>query len=268
MNTTPETPILIDSRLDGRILVATLNRPEQANAFNFALGHDLVRLADVLEASPTVEALILTGSGRLFCAGGDLNGFRESLAGDEATPESFTRFLNELTTHIHGAMHRILSAGPLVVGAVNGAAAGAGLGVVCACDYVFARPGAKLRAGFAGVGIAPDTGTSYFLPRIVGYRKALDLLIGGATVDAETALSLGIYNRLIDAENDDFLKQVVEATARLLEPGRAIRETRRLLKTSETASLREQLDAERETMVQISHDPAVVAQVRKNLGLR
>jgi len=267
MNASSELILQQQLHLDGRILLVSFNRADAANAINLAMGEELLRLAEHLEQSPAIEAVIFTGKGRLFSGGGDLGTFRAALEGSAETSEAFTRLLSELTRSVHGALNRIAAAGPLLVAAVNGPAAGAGLGLICACDYAFARPGATLRAGFSKLGLSPDSSSTYFLPRIVGYRKALDILIGGEAVNAEAAVALGLYERIIDASDVLFLEQVIATTTQLIAPGRAVRETRRLLRASGKSTLAEHLDLERESIVGLSRDPGVVARIRKALGL-
>jgi 2-(1,2-epoxy-1,2-dihydrophenyl)acetyl-CoA isomerase len=267
MNTASEGTLLLRSHFDGRVLVATLNRPAAGNAIDGAMADELNALATQLEHSPSIEAVILTGAGRVFCGGGDVAAFRASLEGGGETSEAFTQLLSDLSLHVHAALDRIIKAGPLLVAAVNGPATGAGLGLVCACDYAFARPSATLRAGFSRLGISPDSGTTYFLPRIIGYRKALDVLVGGEAVDAQSALALGIYNRLLDADDEQFLDQVIAATAKLMASGKALRETRRLLQISGQATLSAQLEHERLALIGLSRDARVLAHIRQTLGL-
>lgn len=268
MSTPSEATLLLQLHLDGRILVAALNRPTAANAINDLMADELKALATQLDQSPSIEAVILTGTGRIFCGGGDIGAFRASLDTGGETSEAFTQLLGDLSLRVHAALERIIQSGPLLVAAVNGPVTGAGVGLVCACDYAFARPGATLRAGFSRLGISPDSSTTYFLPRIVGYRKALDVLVGGEAVDAEAALALGIYSRLLDAGDEQFLDQVITATAKLIAPGKALQETRRLLQISGQSTLGAQLEHERQALIGLSRDARVVARVRKALGPR
>ena len=259
--------MLLQPQLDGRILVATLNRPAAGNAINAAVASELQALATRMERTPAIEAVILAGKGRIFCGGGDIGSFRTALEAGTGT-EAFTELLADLSLQVHAALDRIVQAGPLLVAAVHGPAAGAGVGLVCACDYAFARRGATLHAGFSRLGISPDTGLTYFLPRIVGYRKALDVLVGGEAVDAETARTLGIYSQLIDVGDEQFLDHVIAATEKLIAPGKAVRETRRLLQLSEQSRLNTQLEHERNSLVGLSRDVHVVAHIRRTLGLK
>ncbi|GAC1633575.1 MAG: enoyl-CoA hydratase/isomerase family protein [Nevskia sp.] len=233
MNALVSGPVLLETRLDGRIALLTLNRPEATNAIDDALALALEAAAQDIAAAPRIEAVILTGRGRAFCSGGDVGVFKDALAsGDDG---ELAVLLDRLATRIHGALEALVTAGPLLIAAVNGPATGAGLGLVCACDFAYARSGATLRPGFSKLGLSPDTGTTQFLPRIVGARKALEILVRGDAVTAEAALQLGIYSELIadDGSGDaGFLAQVVERTTRLIASGRAACETRRLLRES------------------------------------
>ena len=260
--------LVVEPRNDGRLLVVRMNRPDAANAFNQDMGDGLLRLADRLERSPEVDAVVITGEGRLFSGGGDLGAFRDALAADGPDSPAFTGLLRNLSHTIHGALARIVASGPLLVAAVNGPVAGAGVGLLCACDVAFARSSASLRAGFSSLGLTPDTGTTYYLPRIVGYRKALEILIGGALVDAHAAVALGIYNEVLEAPGPEFLELVVQRTDKLIAAGRCARETRRLLRISQENCLQEQLDLERAAIVAMSQNPAVVRKIREAVGLK
>ena len=264
---TTDAPLIETERHDeGRILVARLNRPEVANGIHQAMALALLALAEQLETDTTIEAVILTGRGKVFCGGGDVGMFSAAFApGAEPLPE----VLDWMATRVHEALARIVEAGPVLIGAINGPATGAGLGLVCACDLAYARPTAAIRSGFSRLGLSPDTGTTWSLPRKVGARQALKILLSPDPVTAAAAQAMGLYEEVIDvADEASFIEEVLLRTRRLLAPAGATRSTRRLLRASEHRSLREQLQAEQQSLVASSRDAAVDAHLRSVLTKR
>jgi 2-(1,2-epoxy-1,2-dihydrophenyl)acetyl-CoA isomerase len=169
----------------GRIV---LKRPGHANALGAANGRALVRAIDeVLERRP--HAILLTGEGRVFCAGGDIDEF---VAAGEALPE----LVNEMLDGLHPALLRLSNnPAPLVV-AVNGAVGGAGVGLALCGDFVLAAESMKLRTGYAAIGLSPDAGASYFLARRVGPVRAQRLLMLSDAVDSQRCLAWGAVDAL------------------------------------------------------------------------
>jgi len=264
MNEPVSKPVLIDEHLDGRIVVVTLNRPEATNAIDDALALALETVVQDIATSPRIEVVILTGSGRAFCSGGDVTVFKAALgSGDD---RELSTLLDRLATRIHGALDALVNAGPLLIAAVNGPATGAGLGLVCACDAAYARPGATVRPGFSRLGLSPDTGTTYFLPRIVGARKALDILVRGDALSADAAFQLGIFNAVVDLDDKAFLMHVITQATALIASGRAACETRRLIRASMAGDLRQQLDREQKALVAMAGRAEITAKLRKLLG--
>jgi enoyl-CoA hydratase/carnithine racemase len=178
----------IERPLDGVVLL-TLNRPEQLNA----LDDDLLLRAlpetfAELAKDASVRAVVVTGEGRGFCAGADLDcsGF------SQPTPVEAADF----TARTHRTPANLRQLPQPTIAAVNGPAVGAGFGLALACDIRYASPGARLGAPFASMGLVPDFGVSYFLPRILGTANAIDLLLSGRLVGAEEALALGLVSRI------------------------------------------------------------------------
>jgi 2-(1,2-epoxy-1,2-dihydrophenyl)acetyl-CoA isomerase len=181
--------VLLENR-DGVALV-TLNHPEGANALSMAMGRDLLEVALRVEGDPTVRAVVVTGAGRHFCFGGDLNG----MAGQG---DAVGGYLNELTTRIHAAISCFTRMRAPVIAAVNGTAAGGGVGLVCMTDLAIAGRSSRFRLAYTGVGLAPDCATSFLLPRIVGRRRALELFLTNRVLGADEALSWGLVNQVVD----------------------------------------------------------------------
>ena len=141
-----------------------------------------------------MRAVVVTGAGKHFCFGGDLRGMADK--GD-----AVGGYLNELTTHIHSAISAFTRMRAPVIAAVNGTAAGGGVGLVCMADLAIAGRGSKFSLAYTGVGLAPDCSTSFLLPRIVGRRRALELLLTNRTLTADEALDWGLVNQVVeDAE--------------------------------------------------------------------
>jgi 2-(1,2-epoxy-1,2-dihydrophenyl)acetyl-CoA isomerase len=168
----------------------TLNRPEVVNAINDTLGFELYDAFKQVERDTNVRAVVLTGAGRGFCSGQDLG---DRLAVDESLnlTDSVRERYNLLLAKMNG-----LSV-PLIA-AVGGAAAGAGFGLALACDLRFAASNAKFTMAFSKIGLVPDSGSSYFLPRLVGLSKALELAWTADVIDAVEAHRLGIVNRVFE----------------------------------------------------------------------
>ncbi|MCL6691314.1 enoyl-CoA hydratase/isomerase family protein [Pseudomonas sp. R3.Fl] len=261
MNMTPA--ILIEESLDNRLLTATFNRPDKANSIDREMANALQALAERVEQSPHIDAVIFTGSGRIFCAGGDISAFGQAL---RQSPGALPELLNELATTVHGALLRLVEAGPLLVGAINGPATGAGMALACACDIAYARPGAVLRAGFSRLGLSPDSGSTHFLPRAIGYKRALEFLLSGAPMSALQAHEFGIYSELLDLDQDAFSDEVHNRTLQLIASGAAVRATRNLLRASPDTPLEQQLDVERKRLVDLAGTPDVIAGIGRLLG--
>lgn len=176
---------------DGGVATVTLNRPEVLNALNRDLVDRLTAALKAAEADPAVRAVILTGSGKAFCAGGDL-----AFLGALADKVAFRRFIKD----VGQLAALIINLEKPVVAMVNGVAAGAGFNLALACDIVIASRAARFAQSFAKVGLVPDCGGMYLLPRLVGPHKAKELMFTADIIDADTALALGLVNRLADPE--------------------------------------------------------------------
>jgi 2-(1,2-epoxy-1,2-dihydrophenyl)acetyl-CoA isomerase len=181
--------VLLEVR-DG-VATVTLNRPEGANALDLAMGRDLLAAALRVEADTAARAVVVTGAGKHFCFGGDLRGMADQGA-------AVGGYLNELTTCIHAAISCFTRMRAPVIAAVNGTAAGGGVGLVCMTDLAIAGRGSRFSLAYTGVGLAPDCSTSFLLPRIVGRRRALELLLTNRALTAEEALVWGLVNQVVD----------------------------------------------------------------------
>lgn len=207
------------------VAFVTLARPDVANTMNLEFGHDILAAALKVEATPDVRAVVLTGSGKNFCFGGDLRGMVTS--GDDVEG-----FLRELTTHLHAAIVHFTRMDAPVIAAVNGTAAGAGLGLVLMSDIAVAGTSSKFAPAYTGVGLTPDGSTTFLLPRAIGYKRAMELFLTNRVLSADEALAWGLVNQVVP---DD---QILDAATKIAErlaagPVRAFGQVKRLLADAE-----------------------------------
>ena len=191
--------LLYETR-DG-VAYITLNREAAANAINLQMGRDLMLAALRCDEDAGVRAVLIRAKGKIFCAGGDLGSF--SSAG-----EGMPRLLKELTTYLHAAISRFARMRAPVVAAVHGSAAGAGFSLACASDLLVCAESAKFTLAYTRVGLTPDGSSTYYLPRLIGTRRALELMLTNRSLGAREALEWGIVNRVYGA--GEFGKNVAE----------------------------------------------------------
>ncbi|MGW3126327.1 enoyl-CoA hydratase-related protein [Streptomyces sp. NPDC001076] len=206
------------------------------NAIDLAMAQGLLEAAQECEAA-RVRAVLLTGRGPSFCVGGDLKEFG-------ALPvERLAGHLTDVTDALHRALRILAGLDAPLVAAVQGAVAGAGLGLAMAADLGFAAADAHFTAAYTAIGYTPDAGVSWLLPRLVGPKRALDLLLTNRRVPAAEALEIGLVSRVVAPER---LREEAEGAARTLARGatEAHGVTRRLVAGAFSAGLDEQLDAE------------------------
>jgi len=219
-----------------RVATITLDRAEALNALTVPLKEELLEALVRVGADPAVGAVVLTGAGRAFCAGQDL---RERLEPGAAPLEVEIR---ERYNPVILAMRRLEKP---IVGAINGIAAGAGASLAFACDLRIAAEGASFLLAFGRVGLIPDSGATWLLPRLVGAAKAAELALTGEALSAADAERLGLVVRVVPAESVVAEAQAVAARLGAMAP-RAVALTKRALEASWTASLEEQLELEAE----------------------
>lgn len=233
-----EAPILLSR--DGAIATITLNRPSAGNTIDMPLAAALAAALDQIVDDPAVRCVVLTGTGKLFCGGGDVGAF--AAAGDNAGS-----FLGDLATALHASVSRLAAmAKPLVV-LVNGPAAGAGMSLALLGDVVLAARSAHFTAAYGMVGLTPDGGMSWLLPRLVGLRHAQDMILTNRRVGAEEAAQIGLVTRAVD--DADLLAEGQAAATRLAESSAAsLAGARALLASSLRNPLDVQLDLEAQTI--------------------
>jgi 2-(1,2-epoxy-1,2-dihydrophenyl)acetyl-CoA isomerase len=242
----PETDDLLIDVADS-VATFTLNRPDRLNAFSPGMLAGLAEGLRRAEKDSDVRAIVLTGSGRGFCAGGDVQNQKARATGNaarETFEEHFER-LHHSQRATSVALHRIPKP---TIAAINGPAAGAGLSIALACDLRVAKRSAKLTTAFAKVGFSGDYGGSWFLTQLVGPAKARELYFLSAKLTAEEAAALGIVNRVLD--DDDFDAGVADFVSQLASgPGLAFRYMKANLNRALTDDLEECLDQEALGMV-------------------
>jgi 2-(1,2-epoxy-1,2-dihydrophenyl)acetyl-CoA isomerase len=218
----------------GGVLTITLNRPDVLNALNAAV-HAGVAAALQQAREPDVRAIVLTGAGRGFCVGQDLTEFRDA-PGDVA---------DRLRAHYHPNIRALRALDKPVLAAINGAAAGAGLSLACACDLRVAADTATFVPAFIGIGLVPDSGGSFFLARLLGPARAFEWMTSNRRLTAAEAHAWGLVSEVVEA--DRLAERAAEVAAvYAAAPTRGVGLTKRLFDRAPTATLEEQLELEAE----------------------
>lgn len=221
----------------------TLNRPKAFNSFNREMAFEVQNALDDCANDDTIRAIYLTGSGKAFCAGQDLK--------EVTDPELNPGFKKILEEHYNPIIMRLRNIEKPIVAAVNGVAAGAGANIALACDIVVAHEKVSFIQAFSAIGLVPDSGGTFFLPRLVGFQKALALAMLGDKVGAEEAEKMGMIYKVLPMEtfeNDAFA--IAEKLAKMPTHGLAL--TKRLFNQSMTNDLETQLDLEGKLQVEAS----------------
>lgn len=220
----------------GSVAWLTLNRPQIGNAINVELAQALLNAVKRCETDDAVRCVVLGGSGRMFCAGGDVAALHQAGA-------DLPALLDQVTTPLHAAMLRLTQMSKPLVTVVHGAAAGAGVGLACIGDLVLASPKASFTPAYAGIGLSPDGGATWLLPRLIGLRRAQEIVLTNRRLGAAEAAALGLVTRVVEEAT---LTAEAEALAQTLSqaPTGALGVTKRLLAQSFGESLDAQLNAE------------------------
>lgn len=239
-----ESVLLVDRRPGWTSL--TLNRPERLNSFNEAMHRALADALDEIDTDESCRAVLLTGSGRGFCAGQDL--------GDRVTDPGPPDLGATIETFYNPLVRRLRALRKPVVCAVNGVAAGAGANIALACDIVLAARSAKFIQAFSKIGLVPDSGGTFFLPRLVGDARARALAILAEPLPAETAEAWGLIWKVVD---DDALRSTAEALAAQLatQPTQGLALIKQAFNASAAHTLDQQLDLERDLQRKAGRTP-------------
>ena len=253
-------------RREGRVAVLTFNRPESRNALHPEMYAAFERLLPELANDADVGAVMLTGAGGAFCAGGDVKGMNARNSGKAPSPTNLESAVDDLRARQRSVSAALHGFPKVTVAAVDGAAAGAGLSIALACDLRVASPRAIFTTAFAKVGFSGDFGGSWFLTQLVGAAKARELYLTADRFDASQALSLQVVNEVLEVDN--FESAAVTYTARFANgPSVAQRYIKENLNRALTADLLTCLDAEAVAMNRCrstdDHKEAVEAFVAK-----
>src|SRR5882724_6867374 len=222
--------------LRDRLAHLTLHRPEQQNAMNLEMTQELVSVVNGMIDDDRVGAVLIRGAGANFCVGGDVKKFASQT-------EGLQDYLRSMATQLHLAVVRLARLDVPVVAAVQGAAAGAGMSLICGADFVIAADTSKFTMAYTKIGLSVDGGSSYFLPRIVGARRATELMLSNRVLSAAEACEWGIVTRVVPAADLDAEAEKLAAT---LAAGatRALGAAKRLVREGWSESLETQLERE------------------------
>ena len=222
-------------KIENQVAYITLNRPEVFNSFNREMAFSLQSILDDCEHNNGVRSIVITGNGKAFCAGQDLK--------EVTNPELNPGFKKILEEHYNPIITRIRAINKPVIAAVNGVAAGAGANIALSCDLVVASNKASFIQAFSKIGLIPDSGGTFFLPRLIGFQKASALMMLGDKVTAEEAEELGMIFKVISSES--FNEEVEKVAVKLANmPTKALGLIKELLNKSITNTLEQQLELE------------------------
>ena len=222
-------PILFEVR--DNVAHVTLNRPQAGNALDLEMAKQLMAVALRCEADQGVRAVLLKGAGKSFCAGGDVKVF--------LAQKELPVYLREITSYLHLAISRFARLDAPVIAAVQGSAAGGGFSLAISCDLVIASESAKFLMAYSKIGMAPDGGSTYFLPRLVGLKRAMELALTNRVLSAREACEWGIVTEVVPPEK---LESRAEELA--LGPTGAFGSAKRLLHGGWNQALETQMELE------------------------
>lgn len=232
---------MIDFKKEKGIATIALNRPDVFNSFNREMALAVIKALDDCAKDDEVRVIVLTGNGKAFCAGQDLN---EAI--DTNNGITFDVILNE---HYNPIVRRIRAIEKPVIAAVNGVAAGAGANIAFACDFTVASKKASFTQAFSKIGLVPDSGGTFFLPRLVGLQRATAMMMLSDKVSAEEAEQMGLIYKAVEAE--DFNSFVADLAERLSNmPTKALGMTKKLINAGLNNTLDQQLDMEGEFQIE------------------
>lgn len=229
----------IEVIIDGAVQIIKLNRPDVLNSFNRSMALALQAELDKARHDKNIRAVLITGNGKAFCAGQDLS---------EAIDASGPGIKNIVEEHYNPIITRLRHIEKPIVSAVNGVAAGAGANIALACDIVIASEQASFIQAFSKIGLIPDSGGTYFLPRLIGTQRALALMMLGDKVGANDALQMGMLYKVTSA--DKLMEDALAIAHKLAAmPTKALAYTKQLIYMSASNNLEKQLEAEGELQV-------------------
>ncbi len=230
----------------GAVALVTLNRPDSGNALNLQVAMDLLAAAMTCARTAAVRAVVLTGAGRHFCFGGDLRAFgTRAPAGDD--------YIRELTTYLHAAISHFVRMDAPVIVAANGTAAGAGVGLVAMADLALCGRSSRFNLAYTQAGLTPDAGTTFLLPRTLGLKRTMELLLLNRSLPAEEALSWGLINEVV--ADEQLLARALELAEQLAQGPRAAHGATKRLVAHAVGALESQMVLESETIARHAVGP-------------
>jgi 2-(1,2-epoxy-1,2-dihydrophenyl)acetyl-CoA isomerase len=214
----------INLDLEDEIAIITFNRAEKWNAFSYQLVSEFCLALNELSKNDAIRCLIITGEGKAFSVGGDINEFKEA--------KDTVKFMNKLANKLHEGIGLIKVLKFPVIAAINGPCFGAALGYVCACDLRYCFEGASFGTAFTGIGLSTDSSTSFFLPRMVGLSLATEMIMLNKVLNSKEAQNNGLISAIFHSK-DSFLEDIKEIALKLSKgPTIAFRSVRQLLEKS------------------------------------
>lgn len=227
--------------VEGSVATVRLNDPDSMNALSAAMAADLEGAIDVLGSDRSIRVLVVTGTGRAFSAGGDVQSFYDN--------RDDPRDVMQATLDgLHGAVERILDAPFPTIAAINGVVAGAGMGLAMATDLAIAVDSSVFTMAYTGIGVSPDGSSTFFLPRIVGTRTSMELILTNRRLSANEALDLGLVNSV--ATGEEFDEEVASLAGKLsVGPTKAYVRARALIRSSSQSDPQTQMAAEAEAIL-------------------
>ena len=225
----------IQTKVKDQVAFIALNRPEVFNSFNREMALRFQDVLDTCESNSEIRAIVISGNGKAFCAGQDLK--------EVTSPDLNPGFKKILEEHYNPIITRIRTIKKPIIAAVNGVAAGAGANIALACDIVVASDKASFIQAFSKIGLVPDSGGTFFLPRLIGFQKASALMMLGDKVSVEEAERLGMIYKVIPSET--FSEEVDKLAVHVANmPTQALGFIKQMLNKSMTNTLEEQLELE------------------------
>ncbi len=226
------------------IATITLKRPDAANALDLRMSEEILSVASHCDSNRAIRAVILTGHGKMFCAGGDVMSF--AAAGD-----GVSEMMRNMTAFLHAAVARFLRMNAPLVTAVNGAAAGAGLSIALMGDIILAAQSAKFTMAYTKIGVTPDGSSTFTLPRLVGMARAKEMILMNPVYTAEEAAAKGLVTMTVS--DDQLMARAREIATRLAQgPTKAYGEAKRLLADSFSNTLETQMEMETRAIAGLS----------------
>ncbi|PBB09378.1 enoyl-CoA hydratase [Kocuria sp. WRN011] len=257
--TTSDTPSAVRIEHRSGVVRLVLNRPADGNAFTLDMAREALAALRDAESDPDVHVLTLTGEGRFFCAGGDVT----SMASYE--PADRPAFLRDLADAAHDVALAMMRSRLLIIAGVNGTAAGAGFGLVLNSDWVLASDQSSMLTAYSKMGLSPDTGVAYLLPRTVGHQRATDLALNSRVLSGADAVDWGLANEVTAAAS--FAEQLTEVEDRFLSGAtQTYGSTKKLLRAATLDGYEEHLRNESASIAKLSGHPETVQRVDRFVG--